>query len=198
MFDDIAYLHLTEFTNDGSLVFTPRHTRITVYGASGNYVSGSWLYKTEFALKQGRAVERDDFAAQAQNGEELQSYARKDVLQGMIGLEYSGFSDVFITFELAGDVVQDHEDYLARDETTKSLTLLVNREALRNTLRTDLMWVYYFDNQESLFKIVIEYDVWDTLTVNVGIVGYASSEEEGFLYPYRKNDRIMAGIKYSF
>ncbi len=125
-------------------------------------------------------------------------YEEKDIIQGMIGVEYSGFSELFATLELAGDIVKDHEDYLVKDEISESVTVILNHEARHDTLRTDLMWVYYPEDHESLFKIVMEYDIRDALTVNTGIVIYGSSEKEGLLYPYRKNDRIMAGIKYSF
>ncbi len=199
VYDDAPYLHFTEFMSDGTISFTPRHKRIKAYGAYGNYVRGAWLYKTEFALKHGRAIERNDLAAQAlQNAENLISYEEKDIIQGMIGVEYSGFSGLFVTFELAGDIVQDHEDYLVKDETSESVTVLLNHEAKHDTLRTDLTWIYYPEDNDSLLKLTTEYDIRDTLTVNAGIVIYESSDAEGLLYPYRKNDRIMAGIKYSF
>ncbi len=89
-------------------------------------------------------------------------------------------------------------DYLVKDETSGSVTVLLNHEARHDTLRTDLTWFYYLQDRENLFKLLVEYDIRDALTVNTGIVIYESSDAEGLLYPYRKNDRIMAGIKYSF
>jgi hypothetical protein len=162
-------------------------------------VRGAWLYKTEFALKNGIALERNDLAAQARNnGEDLISYEEKDIIQGMIGLEYGGFPELYVTLELVADIVKDHQDDLIRDETTESATLILNHEARHDTLRTELTWMYFPRDNENLLRIVTEYAIRDRLTVNAGIVIYESSEKEGLLYPYRKNDRLMAGIRYSF
>lgn len=198
------------------LTLQPRHKRIKTYGFAGNLVSGSWLFKGEIAQKEGKALLRNDIDAQMQKvlqdsallgktlvtydeeSEIIQTWSEKDITQGMIGLEYSGITNLTVTLEAAIEKINDYEDNLDAKETTGQLAMIVSHSAMNQLLDTQFFWIHFTDNNGDVYRFNIGYDVIDALNVSGGMIFYEASDEEGTVYPYRNNDRVFAALKYSF
>lgn len=198
------------------LTLQPRHKRIKTYGFAGNLVSGSWLFKGEFAQKEGKALLRSDIDVQLQKvlkesallgktlvtydeeSEIIQTWSEKDVTQGMIGLEYSGITNLTLTVEASVESINDYEDNLDAKETTGQLAMIASHSAMNELLNTQFFWIHFSDNNGDVYRFNIGYDVIDALNVSGGLIFYEASDEEGTVYPYRDNDRVFAALKYSF
>lgn len=199
-----------------ALSLRPRHKRITTYGFAGNLVSGSWLFKAEIAQKVGKALARNDIEAQIEqvstesaappttlvsfdeDSDVIETWSEKDVTQGMIGLEYSGITNLTIMLEAAIEKINDYEDNLSSDELSGQLAMIVNHSAMNDLLDTQLFWVHFTDSNGDVYRFNIGYDLIDALNVSGGCIFYEAFDEEGSVYPYRKNDRVFAALKYSF
>lgn len=199
VYDDMPFLDYEGVTGSGALAFTPRHKRIKAWGAMANYVTGSFVFKGEAVYKTGRGFERGDLADQLASGaSDVTAHEEKNTLQAMAGLEYNGIKDVYATLELVGSRVLDHDDRLITGESSAYTTLIVTHDALRDTLETELTASWYPDDDELLLKLTATYDLTDAWRLYGGIVIYESSEPNGLIYPFRKNDRIIGSIRYNF
>lgn len=181
--------------------FVPRYKRIKSYGMSGNYVVGSWLYKFEFAKKQGAAIARTskDLAKQLQTKvHKPKSWSKKDLSQLMLGFDYTGVSDLTVTFEATIIQIEDYEDNLLNEELRAIPTVMLRYNTWNDTLHPQLFFVRLpYDNGE-LLRASVDYDYMDALQLSGGMAIYEATHKDGFFYPYRNNDRIFGSIKYSF
>ena len=215
-YDDAPRLDFYSFdTSSKTLTLIPRHQRIKTAGFSANLVSGSWLFKTEMARKTGVAIARNDQHSQLtaslqtiipppSNGiytEEqalLQGWSAKDVNQGVLGVEYSGVSDLTLGVEASGQKINEYEENLASIEIGTTYSLRATYAALNDTLKSTLFWVKFPKNNGDVVRINVDYDFGEALTASFGAIDYISDEETATVYPYRDNDRLLLGFKKSF
>ncbi len=185
----------------GAITMTPIFPRGTAYGLFGNVASGSWLYKAEVARKTGvpqqNATSRI-FADAAANGAQASSWVRKDVVEWMTGVEYSGLSDTLVIAEYLGSVIEDHDESLANRADQHSVSLYVQKDWFNDTLTTTFWWSRDLITHADLFKIEGEYDYSDHIKFTLGIGGFLVEESDSFFFPYRNNGRIYASVQYSF
>ncbi|MFH2130292.1 MAG: DUF1302 family protein, partial [bacterium] len=217
VYDDSFYLDFYSYDAiQNRLSLTPRHQRTKTVGFSGNLVRSSWLFKTEFARKTGVAIARNqtNLTQQILNAallaqmtgtayfsretQIIKTWSQKNLLQLMLGFEYSGLDD--ITISLEGDIekIEDHEDTLGSKETNGSVTLRCDYTALNDTLNATVLWFHLTDSNGDVYRINLGYDLIDALNISGGIILYEASKTDAQVYPYRKNDRLFAALKYSF
>jgi hypothetical protein len=198
------------------LTVIPRHKRIKTYGFSANLVVGSWLYKTELARKVGIALARNDIETQlkaavtsvAMSGGSskifdedsgvIKTWSEKNVLNGMIGVEYSGFTDITLSLEAVGEQIEDYEDNLNSKELTGQLSFIGTYTALNDTFDAQLFWIHFTGDNGDVFRVNAGYDLIDALNLSGGFIVYEATEEDATVYNLRKNDRVFLSLKYSF
>ncbi len=201
---DISLIYADVFEDDPYLDFEktsyiPRFQRIKTYGASGNIVKGFWLFKFELAKKLGAALGRKDLVEQRQNGQQNpDSWSEKDLTQWMLGFDYTGVTDLSTTFEVSVNKIEDYEDNLASLEWRAVSSLTLRYDTWNDTLHPQFLWVRFSNNNGDLFRISADYDYIDAWQLSAGITVYDASKKDDFLFPYRRNDRIFGGVKYSF
>lgn len=186
LFDDAPHSALAA---NGSMV--QKHARITMWGAAGNLALGNWLLKCEAAYWRG--LEFFNSASQTH-----------DRIDGLVGIEYSGWDETTASWEWAIRHVVDFEDQLKaspdfaqEDEIINALR--VTRTYLNETVELTLLGLIYgpLGQDGSLIRGSVAYDWTDTVNVLLGAVLY----ESGDMYTFRNigdNDRVFAEVKYSF
>lgn len=212
-YDDSPYLDFYELSYSGStasLTLTPKHKRIKTAGLTGNLVSGSWLFKSEIAKKWNKALARSDYAEQIstlisqcyltcqEDSEAVKMWSNKNVIEGMIGLEYSGISDFKIALEAAGDRIENYESNLSSKELSGMVTLIIDYSTWNDTLRVKLMAVRLSNDNGDVMRASFEYDIIDALTVSAGVIYYEADNSDALLIPYERNDKYYSSLKYSF
>jgi len=220
VFDDSFYLDFWELsflTNPPVVSLIPRYKRIKVLGASGNLVSGSWLFKTELAGKSGVAIARNDIREQViqsnaailaasqpipgvfdEKSDIIQSWTEKNIQQLMVGAEYSGIEDFTISLEISGRQIEDYEENLLEKEVAAQMALGVTHTTLNDTLNTRLFVIRFADDNGVVVRLNVDYDIIDALNISAGVVAYEASKEEAVVYAYRLNDRVFTAVKFSF
>jgi len=198
------------------LSLTPRHRRVQSGGFSGNLVKGSWLFKTEFAKKTGVAIARNaaDIAKQImatatvaqmtgntyynRESQIIATWSEKDLLQIMLGFEYSGLDDFTISLEGDLEKIEAYDDNLGSREISGSASLHISYTALNDTFAANFFLFHLTDDNGNVYRINLDYDLIDALNASGGWVVYDASETDAMIYPFRKNDRLFAALKYSF
>lgn len=185
LFDDQAHLELTE--NGLRRV----HSRITMFGGSGNLAYGNWLFKSEVALFQGLEysnVPDDDFS-------------RLDML---LGCEYSGISETTISIEVANRHIIQYDQQLKDDpayivKNDFQWALRISRDFMHERLNTTLLAGIYgpLGQDGSYQRLQIEYDLDDSWELSAGVVFYQGGGNPAF-EKYKDNDRIFMTLEYAF
>lgn len=166
------------------------HDRATMFGTAGNIVLGSWLVKGEAAywdgLKYSNVVDEK---------------SRFDILAG---LEYMGFSDTTISFEIANRHILDYDPLLKnlpdgqREDWTQYALRFV-RDFMNDTLHlTCIVSSFGLLGAEGGFeRFQLDYDISDSITVMGGVVFYESGDYPGF-QDIDSNNRLLFELEYRF
>ncbi|MFC1603050.1 DUF1302 family protein [Pseudomonadota bacterium] len=199
MFDDTAYLNFSGL-DAGTILLTPKHRRVFNIGLAGNVVSGSWLYKFELLRQHGKAIQRNDLRAQILSGvPNPTSFSERNLLKGLIGLEYSGFNDTSVILEYFGETIEEHDSTLAQDLFDHNLGLYISNQAFNETFSSTLTWIHNLRHGGGdLLRLNLDYKIDDNIEVGTAYVLWSADETENSLYPYRKNDRINFTFTYRF
>lgn len=204
VYDDDPVLILKEFriVPDLSTIFTPVHEPYTLAGITGNHVLNAYLIKGELAYIHDRSYNRSDLERQLSdyitNTSPVSTIEKKDAARIMLGVEYSGISDFRITIEWTLEHIINHSPYLVFHENTQTLYLLTRYDALNARMNTDIQFVYLMREEATILKIATAYDLTDALEVSAGFLVYDGWDAEAWFYPYRNEDRVFVGGKYSF
>ncbi|MYF90085.1 MAG: hypothetical protein F4186_12585 [Boseongicola sp. SB0676_bin_33] len=168
-----------------------RHGRITMAGAAGNLVRGSWLVKAEAALFNGLRFSNAG----------ARTFSR---LTTLAGVEYSGLADSAIALEARNDHISDFDDRLAsppddrrRNETATALR--VQRTFLNDALDVTFLALTFGKTGElgAVRRLQFDYAWTDALQLSTGLVAYQSGGQA----PFRgigNNDRLFATLNYHF
>ena len=197
VFADDPYL---DFQSQNS-TFIPRYKRTRTFGASGNYVSGPWLFKFELARKLGVILGRREEDIRRQLKNEVphpQSWSEKDLTQFMLGFDYLGVSDLTTTVEVNMTRIEAYEPNLFNEEHRATLALALRYDTWSNRLHPRFVWVRLPHDNGDLFRLSADYDIMDALQFSGGVIIYQADRKDDLLYAFRNNDRILVSMKYSF
>ncbi len=200
-FDDLPILSYQGITPAGILVFTPEYERFSTMGISASMTKKSALFKVEAAFRKDRPVQRNDVLFQIAAGipaGSIQTFDKKDQVEALTGLEYTGISDLRILLEGKLLHTLDHESFLGMPEYEYRTYFQATYEMLNETLALDLFWVYFNPGQGHILRLSGEYDIFDDLSVQLGMAFYDADNSDTVIYPYRDMDRIFFRFKYFF
>ncbi len=168
-----------------------RHNRITMAGAAGNLVRGSWLFKAEAALFTGLRFSR--------TGER-----RFSRLTTLAGIEYSGLADTAIALEARNDHIPNFDARLAsppddRRRNEPATALRVQRSFLNDMLDVTFLALTFGETGElgAVRKLQVDYAWSNQVQLSTGLVAY----QAGGQAPFRgigNNDRLFASVEVHF
>lgn len=171
--------------------------RISMAGVAANKARGNFLYKAEAAFFNCIRL-----SAFPQNGvpvENLQDYSRLDFLAG---IEYSGFDDTSISFEIADKWMADY-DYGAQNsginEHMVQYALRVSRTFLHEVLDLTILTSLYGKSADDggFIRTQGRYDLSDAISITLWAIFYKSGSH-AILRRIGENDAIFSSIKYGF
>jgi hypothetical protein len=186
LFNDEAHIEL-----DQSWQLTREHARVTLWGTAGNLALGNWLLKGEAAYWQG-----------------LQFFnvtdRRFDRLDGLLGIEYSGWDETTLSVDWAVRHILDFDQRLtsapddAQEDEIQS-AVRISRDFLNETLNVTLLAMVYaaLGQDGAMERLTLAYDWNDAISTTLGVALYQSGESPLFR-DIGSNDRLFLEIKYSF
>lgn len=171
------------------------HERIFMTGAALNIASGNFLYKTEAAF-----FDNIRLSAFRQNNilvDNFNDYSRLDFLAGV---EYAGFKDTNVSFEMADKWLVNYDDAAKsnRREHTIQYAVRVARTFLHEVLQLSVIGSLYgkTGNDGGFIRTQASYDFSDELNFTFGTVFYTSGSQQ--LKGIGENDTIFLRTTYSF
>ncbi|MEN8210433.1 MAG: DUF1302 family protein [Thermodesulfobacteriota bacterium] len=186
IYDNNPYIEWHNADGIPSPVF--KYARINVAGAAVNKAMGNFLFKTEAAFL-------DDLRLSNLNNK----YSRLDILGG---LEYSGFKNTNISFEVADRWYPDLDraaKNIKTEEHNIQYALRTSRSFMNDILDLSILASYFGIRADrgGFLRLKAEYDLTDSIHLLWGIIFYESGSI-GELKNIGDNDTVFASIKYSF
>jgi hypothetical protein len=178
-----------------------KHNKINMFGTAWNFLSGSWLFKTELAyfdkLRYTMAPDK--------------KLSRTD---GLFGVEYNGIADTMISYDISLRHFNSYDphlelEYIIIPGGEKVELIPVKRDTWQHAFRisSDFMNASLHANylitllgssadEGGFQRLWFKYDLNDAVSTNVGIIDYIGGSK--LFDMVEKNDLVYMDISYSF
>lgn len=185
--DNMAALRST------SPIINFNQNRMRMVGAAANWVEGPWLFYGEVGLHSDRAVRPtvDAFFRQ------VDGWDQKDQTLAVVGVEYTGFSNLLLGLEIDNIHTHDHDRFMTGDIDQTSLGARFYWTALNERLQVLGVWNKLANNWGAVSRLSVDYNWSDNLDIGFLWVDYHLSRDS-FLYQFRNNDIVQLQLRYNF
>ena len=166
---------------------TPRYHRTHIAGATFSRAFGDWVLRGELGYFTDRYYLTDDPA-------DTDGVDRAAETSYVLGLDWSGLDDTFVSFQLFQSRLHDRRPGLTQPRLDTNLTLLVRHESLNDTLTAEVLWILNSRDGDGLVRPRVGYDVEENLEVWLAAdLFYGTSR--GLYGQFDDNDRMVLGLK---
>ena len=191
--DDDLTMHMTKMINPNtqeidSLIVTPRYHRLSLAGGSFSTTLGGFVLCGEGAYYKGKYFNSNALSL-------TDGVVKKDYLHYLMGLNRTLWN-IRLSVQFIQQVILYYDDQIANDEFENTMTFLLSKDLLRETLHVELFSYLGLNNQDALIRPKITYDLADGFEILVGANVFVGSE--GRFGQYDDNDMIYSKVKYSF
>jgi Protein of unknown function (DUF1302) len=192
MWDDDPTIHVARSIDSSTglpaVVVTPEHHRLTMGGGSFSTTLGGVVVRGEGAYYTGKYFRSED--PDLDDGVTV-----KDYIHYLVGLNYT-IGDIKMSVQFIEQQIQNYDNWIINDETDDKMTLLLSTDFLRETLKLELFSYFDLNNNGSLVRPKISYDLIDGFQVLAGFNVF--NGDIGMYGQYDDNDMVYTKIKYSF
>ena len=167
------------------------HDKVTMLGTAINVLKDSWLLKSELAHFDGLKY------TSTPNKE----FKRTDAL---IGLEYNGFADTMVSYDVAVRAIHDYDKRLKtdpmgeQDERSYQHAFRISKDFMNATLTGNYLISLFGSTADKggFQRAWVKYDIADGIYANVGVVDYMGGSAR--FDSVKDNDMIFGDVSYSF
>jgi hypothetical protein len=115
----------------------------------------------------------------------------------VLGLDWFGFRDTMLSFQLFQSWLTDDPSGVVRDELDTNLSLLLRRDLWNERLQLEAIWIHNLNDADGLIRPRITLEVASGWSAWLGVdVFYGRSA--GLFGQYDHRDRVVAGMKWGF
>jgi hypothetical protein len=203
-FEDIPTLHCRVSPCVAGLRF--EYERLWHVGAGANYTVGPWLFKGEVAWIDGFQYTTcepqpcDPLTGSVFSTDPHDKYR----LDGMLGVEYYGFTDTTIAVEAVNRYILGYDDLvlslpvLLRENST-TYAIRYTADWFHQRLRTTVLALLFgYKLQDgAVLRFQGDYTIRDGLVLTAGLLLYHSGDLPP-LDTWGRNDRFFVDLKWSF
>ena len=187
-----AYFGEVSITDGGATVLTvtPRYERSHLLGASFANAFGDLTLRGEVGYNF------DKFLLNTETTDDLTvPPARSDELGYVLGFDWVGIQDSFLSAQIFQSWVTRYQPGVARDELETFISFLAQYRLMRDTLLLEAVWVTNTNVADGLTRFRTTYDVRDELGVWVGLDWFYGSRE-GLFGQFDNNSRVLVGAEW--
>ncbi len=193
MYDDTPVA--TVSSTPSGIVAVPEYHRVTLGGGSFSTEIAGFVIRGEGVYYAGKYFNLEQTAIQPDVQAGGDGTIEKDYMNYMAGVDYV-ISGVTLSTQFVQEVILDYDDAIANDEFNTTLTFLVSKLFMNDTLELKFFGYYGVTNSDALLRFSAGYDITDGMELVVGSDIFLG--DEGYYGQYDDNDMVYAKVKYSF
>lgn len=167
--------------------------RMRAFGVAANWADGSWLYFGELGLHLDKAVIPNLDSVFRQLG----GWNEQDQILSVFGVEYNGFRNLLLTFELDSTRTKNHDGSMYADKNQINFGARLYWTALNERLTVVAVHNELANEAGQVSRVSIDYNWSDSVELGLLWVGYGSNRDSIF-YNFRNNDILQVHLRYNF
>jgi hypothetical protein len=189
-YDDIPVLYqqLGLSATGPTVIVQPRYERTHLIGGTASNAFGDLTVRAEVGYSTDRFFITD-------LRRDPSGVASSPELSYVIGMDWFGFRESLISFQLFQSLVIDDPPGLVRDSVDTTTTLLLRREFLNDTVVAEVMWLQGINDGDGLVRPKVSYAVQENLKVWLGADIFYGKRESLF-GEFNDNDRVVVGLEW--
>ena len=166
------------------------YERTHLVGGTLSNVFGDFTFRGEVGFSSDRYFLTNNVA-------DADGIANSGELSYVVGLDYQGWRNWFVSTQLFQSIVTDHTRGLIRDDVDTTLTLLLRRDFLNDALQVETLIIQSLNQNDGVLQASMTYELRSNTRLNVG-ADFFYGKPEGLFGQFDKNDRISVGIEVGF
>jgi len=200
---DITFNYLYQYDNlpvlrqrisivNGNPVVTisPEYERTHVIGSTFSNAFSDWVVRGEIGFFT-------EHYFIGKNPLLNQGVVKSPELHYVLGLDWNAPWDLFLSGQLIQSWLINNADKSTRDKLDTTLTGLIQRNFLYDTLTAELLVIFNTNNGDGIIRPKISYEWQDNFKTWLG-ADIFYGDRQGVFGQYDQNDRIVVGMKVSF
>ena len=181
---------LSQTTNNIAVTITQLYKRTHVIGTTLSNAFGDWVIRGEIAWFSNRHfLTRSPLSHQG--------VISSPELLYVVGLDWSAPYDIFASAQLFQSWVIKPKNSMNRDRLDNTLSLLLSRQFLNDTLSIELLVLGNINDGDGMIRPNIEYLYNDDLKVWLG-ADLFYGDSKGLFGEFKSNDRVVIGMEWVF
>ena len=176
------------------ILVTPSHLRTEQVGLTATKAFGNATARAEFSYVRGRGFLTESKAAVSSPGTR-DGFARSDALEAVLGFDWFGFRDTFLSFQLHPVWIRDHRPDFFRDRFEVDVSLRAARSFRNETVELSIEWVHSLNRSDGLVRPQLAFQ-WTDRVLTWFSVDVFYGTPDGVFGQYRDLDRAMFGFRF--
>jgi archaellin len=193
MYDDDQSMHFNRYMNPvthkpDSIVVTPRHHRLGLFGGSlGTEIRGVVL--------RSEAAYYMDKRFMSTNPMTPDGLIEKDYVHYLVGVDWIT-RGVNLSVQFIQEAIIDYDPNIGKDKTVDTMTFLANDSYFNDKLTVQLFAYWGVTNEDALIRPSVIYELYNGLNLTAGSNIFLGSK--GLFGQFDKNDMAYFKLKYDF
>ncbi|NOQ78690.1 MAG: hypothetical protein GQ546_04750 [Gammaproteobacteria bacterium] len=177
------------------VTITPTYKRSHLLGGTFSNAFGDFVLRGEIGYSTDQYFLTD-------NIRDHDGVIKSDELSYVIGLDWSGIEDTFLSVQLfQSHLMQESSglirDSLIRDKVETTMTLLARQDFINETIEAEVLWLHNTNNKDGLIRPKISYEWKDDVNVWLGLDIFYG-DEKGLFGQFDHKDRFIIGVEWGF
>ncbi|KQC11904.1 MAG: hypothetical protein APR54_10410 [Candidatus Cloacimonas sp. SDB] len=172
---------------DSSLLIIPKYHRLPMAGASFSKAISGAVARMEAAYYFEKRLHTADLITHG--------ICRKDYLHYLIGYDHNWFN-VDVSFQFVQEFIRNYEDIITKDEFTNTLTMMLNKTFLRETMTLNIFSYYGLNDDDALLRLKLSYDFSGGLNILAGYNLFTG--DTGNFGQFNDNDMAYLKVRLDF
>jgi hypothetical protein len=173
----------------GAVLLAPEYRRLHQVGGSASTAFGELTVRAELGLALDRYLPVDDAT-------DRDGIAETGDVGWMLGLDWFGFEETLISFQLFQSWLPGHRSTMLRKQLDTNLTLVLQRELWNDRLLLELQILQSWNDRDGLVRPRIAWEWRDDTTLSLG-ADFFHGTAKGIFGQYDANDRVWLQIRFS-
>ncbi len=193
--DDDPTLHMTQKIVNGmpQITITPEHHRLALMGGSfSKDIMGLFVLRSEVAFYYQKY-----FLLNKPDSVTHENTDQRDYIHYLVGIDATPFWDITMSVQFIQRVILNYDDNIKSDEFDNTMTFLMRKTFLRETLILELFAYYGINTEDALIKPKMTYDFTDELKLSLGAYIFVG-DKDGIFGQYKNNNMLYIKAKLNF
>jgi hypothetical protein len=170
------------------IFLTQNYERSHLLGGTASSALGDWTIRTEIAFETNRYHRTKQL---------LPGVVQANQWSSVIGLDYQGFSDQFISVQWFQSRINAAQAELIEHIQEDSMTFLWESNFLNDTLTAKWLQIHSIDHGDGVFRPKVSYNLQSNVDIYISADVFYGNKDTLF-GQFDQNDRVAIGFEWGF